>query len=129
MMKLKILLILLVATPCFVQAQSLKKKYLGLYQGQIPAFKMSVGEQVVQIPETNISIQLNADQTALESLNTLSENAYFSIEKEDKQRIVLQVKFASTNIVHSYIVYKKEKRLERKGIYPQPDVFLMQKKQ
>lgn len=126
-MKLKILLILLVAT--LFCSGSEPKKYLGLYQGQIPAFKMSVGEQVVQIPETNISIQLNADQTALESLNTLSENAYFSIEKEDKQRIVLQVKFASTNIVHSYIVYKKEKRLRRKGIYPQPDVFLMQKKQ
>jgi hypothetical protein len=102
----------------------LKKKNLGVYQGEIPAYVLGLGEEVFQVEKAVIQIELQADGTLFEKIDSKETKGSFLILKEDKNAVYLEVKLNGQYIPENYVLYKKDKRLERKGIYPQPDVFL-----
>lgn len=105
-------------------SQVLKKKTLGIYQGEIPSYALELGEEVFQVDKATIQVELRADGTLLETIDSKAVKGTYLILKEDKNTVYLEVKLDGQYIPESYVLYKKDKRLERKGIYPQPDVFL-----
>lgn len=107
-----------------VNSQVLKKKNLGAYQGEIPSFALELGEEVLQVRQTLVSIEFKADGTVIEKIDSKETKGTYRILNEDKYAIYLEAKLDGQYIPENYVLYKKDKRLERKGIYPQPDVFL-----
>ena len=108
-------------------AQELKKKMLISYTGEIPSYMMSVGEQVVQIPSCLISYLFGSKNKVTESVGDIRRDGVYTILKEDKLKIVINIIIDGERVATTLIYHKKEKRMERKGIYPQPDVFLKAK--
>ncbi len=105
-------------------SQEIKKKYLGTYSGEIPSYALELGEEVFQVQTAAIEIQLNAEGVLIEKIAAKELKGTYRFLKEDKNAIYFEAKLDGQFIPESYILYKKDKRLERKGIYPQPDVFL-----
>jgi hypothetical protein len=117
--------LLLVLTYSFTgNSQVIKKKYLGVFAGEIPSYALEVGQEVFQVQSTLIEVQLKPEGIVIEKIASKEMNGTYQFIKEDKIGIYFEAKLDGQFIPESYILYKKEKRLERKGIYPQPDVFL-----
>jgi hypothetical protein len=105
-------------------SQEIKKKYLGVYSGEIPSYALELGEEVYQVQSAPIEIRLNAEGALIEKIATKELKGTYQFIKEDKNAIYFEAKLDGQFIPENYVLYKKDKRLERKGIYPQPDVFL-----
>lgn len=105
-------------------SQEIKKKYLGVYSGEIPSYALELGEEVFQVQAAAIEIQLNTEGVLIEKIDAKELKGRYQWIKEDKDAIYFEAKLEGQFISESYVLYKKDKRLERKGIYPQPDVFL-----
>lgn len=105
-------------------SQEIKKKYLGVYTGEIPSYALELGEEVFQVQSTSIEIQLKPEGILVEKITAKEITGTYQFIKEDKNAIYFEAKLKEQFIPESYVLYKKDKRLERKGIYPQPDVFL-----
>ncbi len=105
-------------------SQEIKKKYLGVYTGEIPSYALELGEEVFQVESALIEVQLKPEGVLLEKIGAKEITGTYQFIKEDKSAIYFEVKLKEQFIPESYVLYKKDKRLERKGIYPQPDVFL-----
>lgn len=118
-------LLLLVLTCSFgANSQEIKKKYLGVFIGEIPSYALEVGQEVFQVQSTPIEVQLRPEGIVVEKISLKEVTGTYQFIKEDKNGIYFEAKLDGQFIPESYILYKKEKRLERKGIYPQPDIFL-----
>lgn len=111
----------------FGNAQELKKKMLISYTGEIPSYMMSVGEQVIQVPSCQISYHFTSNNKVTESVGDVRRDGVYMILKEDKLKMVINIILYGEHVASTLIYHKKEKRMERKGIYPQPDVFLKAK--
>lgn len=118
------LLALILITSFSGISQEIKKKYLGTYSGEIPSYALELGEEVFQVQAAAIEVQLNAEGVLIEKIASKEFKGTYQFLKEDKNAIYFEAKLDGQFIPESYILYKKDKRLERKGIYPQPDVFL-----
>ncbi len=105
-------------------SQVLKKKNLGIYQGEIPSYALELGEEVLQVRQALVSVEFKVDGTLTEKIDSKEAKGTYLILNEDKYAVYLEVKLDGQYIPENYVLYKKDKRLERKGIYPQPDVFL-----
>jgi hypothetical protein len=121
-------LLLFVLTCSFIgNSQEIKKKYLGVFTGEIPSYALELGEEVFQVQSAQMEVQLKPEGTVVEKIDSKEIKGTYQWIKEDKNGIYFEVKLDGQFIPESYVLYKKEKRLERKGIYPQPDVFLKKK--
>lgn len=107
-----------------VNSQVLKKKNLGVYQGEIVPYSLKLGEEVLQVGGATVSVEFKTDGTMIETIDTKEIKGAYRILNEDKYAIYLEAKLDGQYIPENYVLYKKDKRLERKGIYPQPDAFL-----
>ncbi|WP_341908276.1 hypothetical protein [Fluviicola taffensis] len=118
-------LLLLVLT-CSISgnSQEIKKKYLGVFTGEIPSYALELGEEVFQVQSAQMEVELKPEGILIEKIASKEIKGTYQFIKEDKSGIYFEAKLDGQFIPESYILYKKEKRLERKGIYPQPDVFL-----
>lgn len=118
-------LLLLVLTYSFSgNSQEIKKKYLGTYSGEIPSYALEMGQEVFQVENTTLEVQLKPEGIVIEKIASKEIKGTYQFLKEDKYGIYFEVKLEGQFIPESYVLFKKDKRLERKGIYPQPDVFL-----
>lgn len=105
-------------------SQELKKKYLGVYTGEIPSYALELGEEVFQVQSAPIELNLQSEGVLTEKIAGKELKGNYQFTKEDKNGIYFEAKLDGQFIPENYVLYKKDKRLERKGIYPQPDVFL-----
>lgn len=108
-------------------SQEIKKKYLGTYTGEIPSYALELGQEVFQVQAVPIEIQLKPEAILVEKIASKEIRGTYQFIKEDKNGIYFEAKLEGQFVPESYVLYKKDKRLERKGIYPQPDVFLKKK--
>jgi hypothetical protein len=123
-MRLKIVFAVFLFLSFHSNGQELKKKLLGSFEGTIPSYAIDFQGEVLQVPVAPIRIDLQAAQKAILILNGQSKQGNYKILAEDKTSITLECLFVGDDIPEILILFKKEKRLERKGVYPQPDVFL-----
>lgn len=119
-----VLSVLLLLISLSVNSQVLKKKNLGVYQGEIPSYALELGEEVFQVRQVLVSVEFKSDGTLTEKIDSKETKGTYLVLNEDKYAVYMEVKLDGQYIPENYVLYKKDKRLERKGIYPQPDSFL-----
>lgn len=105
-------------------SQTLKKKYSGRFEGTMPAYSIILANDAVQVKGAEIQIELLTDGTCSEKIGGVLQQGTYKIVQEDKTVYTLEITFKGQFITEKYLLYKSEKQVERKGIYPQPDVFL-----
>jgi hypothetical protein len=115
-----ILLVFLVPIVSFGQKEiNLKKKYFGSYSGQIPGYKMDIGDEVIDVAPTDILIQIEKNEITLAIGGRYLKGTYYIMFKAQKYFLLdadIEGQLASERIM----VYKRGKRLRRDGMYPQP---------
>lgn len=99
--------------------QSIKKKYLGLYSGTIPTYKMDIGSDVIDVQPVSISIELFSNAISQQIGLTKREGSW-RIYFEGKSYYILNARFDNQLVEERIIVYKKGKKIGREGLFPQP---------
>lgn len=109
------------------QAQTLKKKFCGEFIGEIPSYTMDFDGETVQIKTATIKIILSLDGTCEMIINGKSVSGTYRIVQDDNVSYTLEAILDNNQAPEEWIVYKKDKRVERKGVYPQPSAYLIKK--
>lgn len=120
-MKLALFLLLLVPAAGF--SQSLKKKYLGTYSGTIESYRMGIGEDVLSVEPATVEVTITPD-SLVQSIGGISTSGTYVLRESKKEYFVLEFRPKDQLILVEYRIYRKGKKILRKGIYPQPDAEL-----
>lgn len=123
-MSKKILFLILFSLPLIAQGQKLvdeiKKKHFGIYRGEIPAFSMDTGKDLVDVTSVEIIVEVEAEKVILHIGNQHLVGDYTVLFKGDDY-YVLDVTL-KRQLQHERLVIKqKGKMMTREGIYPQPN--------
>jgi hypothetical protein len=126
---MKILTTFLIFASLQVSAQSikLKKKFLKTYVGKIPSYEMNLNNQIIPVISSNIEVRLTRDSVFVK-VGKAKWNGVYSISKMEKKKFELTGKMNNTGIPEFLILDTKEKKIYRKGLFPQPDAILEKKK-
>jgi hypothetical protein len=118
------LIFVVFATTLSVVAQSkpIKRKYRGVYEGQIPTYEVRMGQEVYTVKASNLRIFLDRDSIFFE-IGTYRYASGYSIENNEKQ-FSLSATRDQSGIPEQLIIDPKTKTMIRKGLYPQPDATL-----
>ncbi len=124
MLRLSYLIVLVFATTISVVGQSkpIKRKYRGVYEGQIPAYEVRMGQDVFTVKPTTLRIFLDRDSLFLE-IGTYRYASGYATENKEKQ-FILSARREQSGIPEQLILDPKSKTMIRKGLYPQPDATL-----
>ena len=111
-----------------VDAQKpLKKRFCGEYRGQIGAYKLNTGSQLIDVSATDISVNLK--KTNLDFIIGRNEmTVSYAWEKKDKNTIQLTFVRTVDQAPETLLLTRKSKTIKRIGIFPQPDVLLIKQK-
>jgi hypothetical protein len=117
-------LLLLLFSISFTQlnAQALKRKYRGIYTGQIPTYEVKMGSNTYVVNASEIKAYLDRDSIFLEIGTYRYASAYFIEKKENKY--ILTSPRDHSGIPEQFMLDPKTKTMIRKGLYPQPDASL-----
>lgn len=102
---------------------TLKKKFYGSYEGEIPAYQLDVGTDNVDVEAVAIKIKLDGDSVHI----TVGQNALHGVYHvlfEGKNYFVLDCRMVGQLAGERIVVYNRGKRISRDGLYPQPSSFL-----
>jgi hypothetical protein len=124
MMRKHFFLFFLILLPIVSEAQSLKKKYLGIYRGTIPAYVLSAGTSTIQVEAASISISLFDDKTCSQTIGNDLLKGSWQIVSQSKTSFTIELKLENQVMVEQCVLDKKTKQLLRDGFYPQPNVLL-----
>jgi hypothetical protein len=122
-MKHWLLFFFLWASLSTVAQKPLKKRFCVEYVGQIEAYKLNTGSQLIDVVSADISIKLR--KTDLDF--TIGRNEMtvpYTLNKKDKTTLILTFKRAVDESPETLFLYKKTKSIKRLGLFPQPDVQL-----
>jgi hypothetical protein len=103
--------------------ETLKDKYLGIYEGKINGYKMDTGGELLDVAETTIKIELEAGYLNLYIGRTVFKG-YYTVLFEAQDYYVLDAIMDNQSIGERIVVYKKGKKISRDGLYPQPSALL-----
>ena len=129
-MKSLVLLLFLGLSTSQLEAQTvrIKRKFCKTYQGEIPAYRVQLGEEIVEIPSCKLELTLTKDSIIMQ-LGKLSMRNTYQLEKTDNPKeILILVARDNSDIPERMILQTKEKVIIRKGIFPQPEVKLIKVK-
>lgn len=97
----------------------LKKKFFGAYKGEIPAYKLDIGDEVVDVSSTSIFVDLQEDDITISIGNNVLKGKY-EVMFEAKSYYLLDVDVENQLANERIMVYKRGKKIARDGMYPQP---------
>lgn len=125
-MTTKLLLFILFISSYSVPFAQLKKAAYGIYEGKIESYAIGELNEDVEIDATNIEIHLFKDYIFL----FLGDQKYVGNWKVLLETKVYYLVEAQTNseAPERLMVYKKERKILREGISPQPNAVLMKKR-
>lgn len=123
MNRLLILLSLLFLNVFTVEAQELKRKYYGTYDGQISGYKFDAGNTLIEVNAVPIQIEINSGYLTIK-IGKLVTRGDFEVLFEADEYYVLDAKMENQNVGERIVVYKKGKKISRDGLYPQPSTLL-----
>jgi hypothetical protein len=126
-MKRNLALFLLLFFISFTQlpAQAVKRKFRGIYAGQIPSYEIQLGGQSWTVDSTKMLIYLDRDSIFTELGNYRYQSSYSSQKREN----LIYITFVRdhSGISEELVVDPKNRTMLRKGLYPQPDATLFRK--
>ena len=117
-------LLLLLFSISFTQlnAQALKRKYRGIYVGQIGAYEVKMGTSTYIVNASEMKAFVDRDSIILE-IGSYRYAAPYNLE-QSKETLTLTSNRENSGIIEQLTLDPKTKTLIRKGLYPQPDATL-----
>ncbi len=100
-----------------------KKRDQGTYKGLIPAYKINTSQELIAADSCTIEIKIEKNSCYIK-LDNLEYEGDLIIIKKDKRTYILKAKTDYSDIDEQLILFGKEKKLKRKGIFPQPNIEL-----
>ncbi len=98
---------------------NLKRKYMKSYSGIIPGYNMDVGDNIVEVTATPISIEIDKDSIFFKIGQNNFQGTYtvmFEANKYYLLNAVIDGQLANERIM----IHKRGKTISRDGLYPQP---------
>ena len=126
-MKILTSFILLISLQVSAQSIKLKKKFLKTYGGSIPAYEMNLNNQIISVNSSNLEVRLTKDSIYVIVGESKWEGTYI-VSKLENKKFELTGKMLGTGIPERLLLDSKQKKLTRKGLFPQPDAILEKKK-
>jgi hypothetical protein len=126
-MKLLTCFIFLISLQVSAQSIKLKKKFLKTYSGKIPAYEMNLNNQIIPVNSSNLEVRLTKDSIYVNVGESKWEGTYI-VSKLENKKFELTGKMLGTGIPERLLLDSKQKKLTRKGLFPQPDAILEKKK-
>jgi len=120
----KILLICFVVLSISGFGQSLKKKYLGVYKGEIAGYALDLGSDVVDVKPAVIIIDIES-AAMTQTIGNVVQKGTWTMEDSGDDRILISFHPENSLVEERIVLYKKGKRMIREGIYPQPEALLL----
>jgi len=110
------------------QSLRLKRKYCKEYQGETPQYSAILGQEIVEILPSKIELNLKKDSVYL-TIETSQYNGSYSATKSiSSDEIILVMERKNTEIEERFILNLPNKTIVRKGVFPQPDTYLVRVK-
>lgn len=125
----KLLLVLTCLSVSFVsvsQTARLKKKYLKTYSGQIPAYSINTGNELLEVKAETIELALTKDSMYV-TVGKIVYSGTYTATKEIKNEYELIGAMEQSGIKEVFQFSAKTGELTRKGIFPQPNAILKPK--
>lgn len=120
----KFFIFIFLVISAFSNAQKpLKKKFLGKYEGEIPAYKINTGSQFIDVSSASISITILKNELVFMVGRNEMTVPYRWIKK-DKKTIQIEFLRSIDETQEIVILTKKTKEIMREGVYPQPKCIL-----
>ena len=120
----KFFIFIFLVISAFSNAQKpLKKKFLGKYEGEIPAYKINTGSQFIEVSSTSISITILKNELVF-MVGRNEMTVPYSWIKKDKKTIQIEFLRSIDETQEIVILTKKTKEIMREGVYPQPKCIL-----
>lgn len=115
--------IFLVISALLNAQKPLKKKFLGKYEGEIPAYKINTGSQFIDVSSTSISLTIQKNVLVF-MVGRNEMTVPYSWIKKDKKTIQIEFLRSIDETKEIVILTKKTKEILREGVYPQPKCIL-----
>lgn len=120
----KFFIFIFLVISAFSNAQkTLKKKFLGKYEGEIPAYKINTGSQFIDVSSASISITILKNELVF-MVGRNEMTVPYSWIKKDKKTIQIEFLRSIDETQEIVILTKKTKEIMREGVYPQPKCIL-----
>ena len=124
---LKLLFTLLLLIPNICDAQKIKRKYRGSYEGIIKSYKINSGEDYLTVKETPIHILVEKKKLII-TIGNIKIEGVPELKNINRNNIELILKRPNDFGTEKIRVFRKNKTIIRKGISPQPDAELLKQK-
>jgi hypothetical protein len=118
----KLIFIFVLALPLISLGQkevNLKRKFMKSYSGIIPSYSMDVGDNIVEVTATPISIQIDKDSVFFVIGQNRFQGTYtimFEANKYYLLNAIIDGQLANERIM----IHKRGRTISRDGLYPQP---------
>jgi len=122
---LSILLLLFCGLQLSAQTR-LKRKYYGMYEGQINEYPLEVGKKLIQVNSVPIRIEVNSSYLNIQ-VGKLDTRGTYKILFEADDYYVLDAVMESHNRGERIVVFKRGRKISRDGLFPQPSARLFKK--
>ncbi len=123
--KTSLILFLFISNIC--DAQKIKRKYRGNYEGIIKSYKINSGEDYLTVKETPIRILVEKKKLII-TIGNIKIEGLPELKNINRNNIELILKRPNDFGTERIRIYRKNKTLIRKGISPQPDAELFKQK-
>jgi hypothetical protein len=102
----------------------IKKRDLGIYQGTLAAYQINNGKQLLDVEACTIQVTLSKEDLRLD-IGTKSYKGLYLVKKTKRRDYRISFTTPNSQIEETFILRGKEKKMNRKGIFPQPDCTLI----
>lgn len=97
----------------------LRKKFLGIYKGTVPSYKINSRVGIIEVSETPIRVTIEKDQVQIKIGENIVQGTYDVMFKA-KKYFLLDIKINGQLANEKIMVYKAGSHISRDGLYPQP---------
>lgn len=103
-------------------AQTLKRKFCGIYKGTIPSYEVQMGPNTYPVAQCGIEVCMSRDSLWIE-MGTYQYGASFAVEISKKKLKITAVR-SNSGIPEELLLDTKTRTLTRSGVFPQPSAVL-----
>lgn len=97
----------------------LRKKFLGIYKGTVPSYKINSQDGPIEVAEVPIRVTIEKDQVQIRIGENIVQGNYTVMFKAQKY-FLLTVDIDGQMAHEKIMVYKSGNHISRDGLYPQP---------
>lgn len=119
---MKWIIVLVLILPFALSAQKeikLKRKYLGKYEGTVPAYSMGSAMEIVDVDETTITVTIGKE-FIYTTIGERKLQGTYVIMFEAETYYLLDATMTGQLANERILIYKRGKKISRDGMYPQP---------